>query len=53
MAAAFLPLCPMYRALDGASTSGLSSISCRYYGKNVWPEVKEEGVEGFEEAFKA
>jgi hypothetical protein len=23
-----------------------------YYGKNIWPAADEQGVEGFEEAFK-
>jgi len=25
----------------------------QYYGQNIWPRSQEEGVEGFEEAFKA
>lgn len=23
-----------------------------YYGKNIWPAADEQGVEGFEDAFK-
>lgn len=24
-----------------------------YYGRNVWPDAREKGIEGFEEAFKS